>query len=144
MIVLDTNVLSEIIKPSPTKAVLTWLACQSRSTVYITAITQAETLFGVERLPVGKRRTRLYDDIEDLLAREFQGRILPFDDAAAPVFARIAGNRASMGRPISQFDAMIAAIARSRGASVARSPGCRRERRAPPRDAARGSPAHPP
>jgi predicted nucleic acid-binding protein len=119
MIVLDTNVISEIVKPSPTKAVLTWLAAQSRSTVFITAITQAEILFGVERLPEGKRRTRLYNDIEDLLAREFAGRILAFDDESAPVFARISGNRASMGRPISQFDAMIAAIARCHGAKVA-------------------------
>jgi toxin FitB len=119
MIVLDTNVIFEIIKPSPTKVVLSWLAAQARSATYITAITQAETLFGVERLPEGKRRTRLYNDIEDLLAREFEDRILPFDAAAAPVFAIIASHRASTGRPISQFDAMIAAIARCRGANVA-------------------------
>jgi toxin FitB len=119
MIVLDTNVVSELLKPAPAKSVLTWLDIQPRAAVYITAITQAEVLYGIERLPKGKRRTRLHEDVENLLAEEFQGRILPFHMESAPLFAVISNNRMALGRPISQFDAMIAAIARSQHAAVA-------------------------
>jgi toxin FitB len=119
MIVLDTNVLSEAVRPSPSDTVMQWLAAQERTSVYMTAITQAEILYGVEVLPAGKRRTRLLEAIEKLFAEEFQGRILPFDEEPARLFARIVAGRASIGRPIAQFDAMIAAIARSRRAAVA-------------------------
>lgn len=119
MIVLDTNVLSEAIRPSPSKVVLRWLAEQEPLEVFITAITQAEVLYGLEILPASKRRARLYDAVEKLLSEEFQGRILPFDEESASLFAKIVSGRQAMGRPISQFDAMIAAIARSRRAAVA-------------------------
>ena len=119
MIVLDTNVLSEALKPSPSDVVLRWLAAQEPSSVVTTTITQAEVLYGIESLPPGKRRVRLSDAIEKIFAEGFQGRILPFDEEAARAFAKIVVARHAVGRPISQFDAMIAAIARSRHAALA-------------------------
>ena len=114
MIVLDTNVLSESLKPVPSGVVPRWLAAQARSAVFTTTITLAEVLYGVEALPPGKRRTRWLAAVERMFAEEFSGRILPFDEAAARVFAELVASRDAAGRPISQFDAMIAAIARSR------------------------------
>ncbi len=119
MIILDTNVLSEALRPLPSGVVLRWLAAQEPEAVFTTAITQAEVLYGIELLPPGKRRVRLSAAIEKMFAEEFQGRILPFDDEAARAFAKILAARDAAGRPISQFDAMIAAIARSRHAAVA-------------------------
>ena len=87
--------------------------------MFITTITQSEVLYGIELLPAGKRRKRLSAVIEKLFAEDFLGRILSFDEDSARVFAKIVAVREAAGRPISQFDAMIAAIARSRGASVA-------------------------
>jgi len=119
MIVLDTNVLSEALKPSPSGMVLRWLAAQESSAVFISTITQAEVLYGIEVLPAGKRKMRLAAVIEKLFSEEFQGRILSFDEDSARVLSKIVTGRETAGRPISQFDAMIAAIARSRGAAVA-------------------------
>ena len=119
MIVLDTNVLSEALRPSPADVVLRWLADQDFEAVYITAITQAEILYGVEALPSGKRRSQLHGAIEKLLAEEFQGRILSFDERAAHAFAKVVHVREQMGRPISQFDAMIASISRVHHAIIA-------------------------
>lgn len=119
MIVLDTNVLSEALKPLPSGVVLDWLAAQEPSSVFITTITQAEVLYGVEVLPVGKRRTQLLAAVEKTFVEEFESRILPFDEDAAHAFARIVAARNAAGRPIAQFDAMIAAIARSQNAAVA-------------------------
>ncbi|PYT32427.1 MAG: VapC toxin family PIN domain ribonuclease [Acidobacteria bacterium] len=119
MIVLDTNTLSEALKPSPSKIVLRWLIAQEASAVFITTITQAKVFYGIEVLSAGKRRTRLSAVIEKLFSEDFQGRILSFDEDSARVFAKIVTGREAAGRPISQFDAMIAAIARSRGAAVA-------------------------
>jgi len=119
MIVLDTNVLSEALKPSPSDAVLQWLAAQEPLAVFITTITQAEILYGIELLPSGKRRVRLSAAIDKLLADEFKGRILPFDEESARIFPKIVAGREALGRPISQFDAMIAAIVRSRHAAIA-------------------------
>jgi predicted nucleic acid-binding protein len=119
VIILDTNVLSEALKPVPSDAVLRWLAAQSPSAVFTTTITLAEVLYGVETLPRGKRQTRLVAAVEKMFAEEFEGRILPFDEDAARVFAGIVASRNTAGRPISQFDAMIAAIARCHRAAVA-------------------------
>ena len=87
--------------------------------MFTTTITQAEVLYGIETLPPGKRRMRLLAAVEKMFAAEFEGRILPFDEDAARAFAGIAGARDAAGRPISQFDAMIAAIASSHRAAVA-------------------------
>jgi predicted nucleic acid-binding protein len=119
MIVLDTNVLSEALRPSPSDVVLHWLAAQEPMSVFITTITQAEVLYGVEVMPAGKRRTRLYAAIEKVFSDDFDARILPFDEQSARTFAAIVSGREAIGRPISQFDAMIAAIARSRSAAIA-------------------------
>lgn len=119
MIILDTNVLSEALKPAPSATVLRWLAAQTPSAVFTTTVTLAEVLYGVETLPHGKRRTRLRSAVEKMFAEEFEARILPFDEDAARVFAGIVASRNTAGRPISQIDAMIAAIAQSQGAAVA-------------------------
>ncbi len=119
MILLDTNALSEVLKPSPAAQVLDWLAAQPASQLFTTAITQAEILYGLELLPKGKRRGALPAAVRAIFEEDLSGRILPFDHAAAVVFARIAADRRSLGRPIAQLDAQIAAIARSRSAILA-------------------------
>jgi toxin FitB len=119
VIVLDTNVLSEVLKPSPAVRVLEWLAAQPASQLFTTAITQAEILYGLELLPKGKRRSALQLAVRAVFEEDFAGRVLPFDSAAALVFSQIAAARRSMGRPITQLDAQIASIARSRVAVIA-------------------------
>ena len=119
MILLDTNILSELMRPAPEKGVEQWLTDQPDASVFISAITEAELRYGVALLPTGKRRSTLAAVIEDMLGEDFTGRILPFDSAAAVAFAEIAANRRQAGRPIAQADAQIAAIARSRGAALA-------------------------
>ncbi|TAK53790.1 MAG: type II toxin-antitoxin system VapC family toxin [Gammaproteobacteria bacterium] len=119
MIVLDTNVISELLRPSPAVQVEAWLAAQHGATVYFTAVGEAELRHGVAMLPAGKRRTALAKAIEGLLEEDFSDRILPFDRAAARAYASIAAERRAAGRPISQFDCQIAAIARANQAAVA-------------------------
>ena len=119
MIVLDTNVLSEVIRLAPSPKVLHWLGELARESVFTTAVTQAEMLYGLASLPAGKRRALLESALEKMFTEEFAGRILSFDEDAARVFAKIVARRDALGRPISQFDAMIAAIARSRRAALA-------------------------
>jgi len=119
MILLDTNILSELMRPTPEAAVEQWLADQPPASVFISAITEAELRYGLALLPSGKRRSALAVEIEDMLGEDFSGRILPFDSPAAVAFAEIAAERRQAGRPISQADAQIAAIARSRGAALA-------------------------
>ena len=119
MIILDTNVLSELMRPAPSVQVLRWLAKHPPLRLFTTTITQAEILYGLELLPAGKRRAALESAVEAMFEEDFDGRILPFDSDAARVFPRIAAARRAAGRPTTQFDAQIAAIARSRGAVVA-------------------------
>jgi hypothetical protein len=119
VILLDTNILSELMRPTPAPVVERWLASQPDASIFISAITEAELRYGVALLPAGKRRTTLTAEIEGMLDQDFGGRILPFDSLAAQAFAIIASDRRQAGRPISQADAQIAAIARSRGASIA-------------------------
>ena len=119
MIILDTNTLSETLKPVPSNILLGWLAAQDPVSIYTTAISQAEMLYGVEALPAGRRREQLAQVVEEIFAQDFLGRVLPFDQQSAREFASIVASRKAVGRPISQFDAMIAAIARSQSAAVA-------------------------
>jgi predicted nucleic acid-binding protein len=119
VIVLDTNVLSEIVKPFPAGEVLRWMDAQNPADVFTTSITVAEMLSGVEALPPGKRRSQLSAGVEKIFVQEFPGKILPFAEDAARLFATIVASRNSSGRPISQFDGMIAAIALSHHAAVA-------------------------
>jgi len=119
VIVLDTNVISEMMKPEPTERVARWMAAQPATSLYTTAITQAEILHGVMLLPAGRRRSAVEAAAEAMFRGDFGGRVLPFGSDAARVYARIASDRGRAGRPISHFDAQIAAIARCTGAAVA-------------------------
>jgi predicted nucleic acid-binding protein len=119
MIVLDTNVISELIKPDPSAEVINWLALERPLNIFTTAITQAELLYGIELMPKGRRRSVLQAAIIRILTEVFADRILPFDSDAAEAYSRIAASRRAMGRPISEADAQIAAIAHSRGAALA-------------------------
>jgi hypothetical protein len=119
VIVLDTNVLSEALRPNPFRRVVDWLDSEPAEAMFTTAITEAELLFGAALLPAGRRKAILEPAIVSILAEKFTSRILPFDSAAAPAFANIVAVRRSMGRPILEADARIAAIARSRGAALA-------------------------
>lgn len=119
MIIVDTNVISELFRPVPAKQVETWLADQDGANLYFTTIGEAELRHGVAILPSGKRRTALTRAIEGILEEDFRDRILPFDRPAAIAYAAIATERRALGRPISQFDCQIAAIARAHGGSVA-------------------------
>jgi predicted nucleic acid-binding protein len=119
MIILDTNVLSEVMKPAPAERVLYWMANQQASALFITATTLAELLYGIELKPMGKSRTALNAIMESILEQNFLDRILPFDADAARTFALIMSARRKSGRPMAQMDGQIAAIARSRGAQVA-------------------------
>lgn len=111
MFILDTNVISELMKPAPSKAVLTWMALTSSTDIYCTSISQAEILYGILLLPAGKRRMNIETAAQGMFRDDFCGRILPFGSDAAAVFASIASSRSGAGRPISAFDAQIAAIA---------------------------------
>ena len=119
MILLDTNVVSELMKLAPEPAVMVWINTLPGSTVFISAVTQAEILYGVALVPEGKRREGLAQAARIAFETYFRGRILPFDPEAAEAFAALAAGRRQVGRPISQADAQIAAIARSRGADLA-------------------------
>jgi predicted nucleic acid-binding protein len=119
VIILDTNVVSEVSRPSPSEKVLAWMRSEPRSALFTTTITEGELLYGIALLPEGRRRQTLETLVAGILVEDFVGRILPFDSAAAREFAGIAATRRRIGRPISEPDARIAAIARSRGASLA-------------------------
>jgi len=118
MVILDTNVVSELMRPTPQAEVLIWFASQSAEEVYVTAITVAEILLGIEPIPTGKRRDALQAGTERTFG-VFAGRILPFDEAAAQAFSLISSSRRKQGRPMSEFDAEIAAVARVHGAMLA-------------------------
>lgn len=119
MIVLDTNVLSEAMRPAPTPAVQAWLARQPPAQLYTTVIAEAELLYGAALLPPGRRRQGLEQAIQRMFAEDFAGRVLAFERAAAAHYAQIVAARRSAGRPIATFDAQIAAIARAMGFAVA-------------------------
>jgi predicted nucleic acid-binding protein len=119
MIILDTNVLSEVMKPAPSPRVVRWLGQYPALGLFTTAITQAEILYGLELLPKGKRRTALQATVEAMFEEEFAGRVLAFDSDAAMVFPRIACARRALGRSVTQLDTQIAAIAYAHNGAVA-------------------------
>jgi toxin FitB len=119
MLILDTNVLSEIMKASPIPRVMEWWSQQHSSDIFTTTVTMAEILYGIELLPKGRRRDSLRNEAEVVFAQDLDGHILPFDEDAAHAYSRIAAIRRQQGRPIAYFDAQIAAIAISRSASLA-------------------------
>lgn len=119
MIVLDTNVLSELLRRQPSTAVLNWLDGLPETDVATTAVTAAELLYGVERLPDGHRKAALTLAIRQILDEDFVDRVESFDNAAAGHYATIVTGRATIGRPINTADAQIAAICRRLGATIA-------------------------
>ncbi|MDX2024260.1 MAG: type II toxin-antitoxin system VapC family toxin [Deltaproteobacteria bacterium] len=119
MILLDTNVLSELVRARPDPAVAEWIAAKPISSLFTSAITQAEMLLGVALMPSGKRRAALTEAVSALFDEDMADRVLSFEASAARDFAAIVAHRRTIGRPISHADAQIAAIARSRGATVA-------------------------
>lgn len=106
-------------RPAPSAVVLRWLANQPASGLFTTTITQAEILYGLELLPKGKRRLALQSAARSMFEEDFANRILPFDSDAARIFPELAVSRRALGRPIAQWDAQIAAIARSHGSVLA-------------------------
>lgn len=119
MIVLDTNVLSELVRPIPHPAVVQWLDAQPPDDIATTAVTAAELFVGVARLPHGRRRERLSAAVRDSLSIDLADRILPFDADAAECYAAVTTVRLAVGRPVGVPDAQIAAICRSTMARLA-------------------------
>lgn len=118
MIVLDTNVVSEAMKPESHPAVRAWLDNQAAETLYLSSVTVAELLFGIAALPAGKRKNMLTEAVDGLLAL-FRDRVLPFDTDAARHYAELAMLARTSGRGFPTPDGYIAAIAASRGFIVA-------------------------
>lgn len=119
MIILDTNVVSEPMKPGGDPGVVAWLDQQAAETLYLTATSLAELLVGIEMLPGGRRKDSLGAALASLLSGLFAGRILPFDDAAAIKFAPLTARARASGRAIPLADGQIAAIAAAHGFTVA-------------------------
>jgi predicted nucleic acid-binding protein len=119
MIVLDTNVVSELMRAKPSGAVVRWIAAQPAASLYVTSITLAEVFHGIALLPAGQRRGAIQAAAESMFEVEFGGHVLSFDGAAARAYAGIAADRRQAGRPISNFDAQIAATALVARASLA-------------------------
>ena len=119
MVVADTNVVSEPMRSDPSAEVLAWLDRRPARELFVTAVTEAEVRTGIAFLPAGARRRGLAEAAERTFGSLFTGRVLPFDSDAARAYAEIAAVRRAVGRPISQVDCQIAAIARSRSMAVA-------------------------
>jgi toxin FitB len=119
VIILDTNVLSALMRPMPDAAVLHWLDRQPAASVWITSITLFETRFGLALLPAGRRRQVLEAAFDDLLREDLENRILDFDSAAATAAASLAAARQKSGRPVDMRDTQIAGIVLARRATLA-------------------------
>lgn len=118
-IVLDTNVLSELMKPQGLITVKSWVGAQSRENLYITSITKAEILYGIAILPEGKRSQMLRETAEAMFREDFARQMLNFDEQAASCFAEIAAHRKKIGKPLAQADGQIAAICLANNATIA-------------------------
>ncbi|UOK72291.1 type II toxin-antitoxin system VapC family toxin [Ancylobacter polymorphus] len=118
MILLDTNVISEAMKPTPDDTVRAWLDEQAAETLYLSSVTIAELLYGIGALPAGKRQDRLTEALDGLMEL-FADRVLPFDIAAARRYADLAVKARAAGKGFPTPDGYIAAIAASRGFTVA-------------------------
>jgi predicted nucleic acid-binding protein len=119
MILLDTNVVSDSYRARPHPSVRNWLIAQPSAELFICAPVLAELSYGVERLPPGERRRDLAEWVRKVENEVFASRILPFDDEAAHEFGKLFHRRKSIGRPIGIMDAIIAAVAKANGATVA-------------------------
>ncbi len=112
MILLDTNVVSEAMRPEPAPQVMDWLRNQPMHLLMLSAVTVAEIRYGLARLPQGRRRLELEERFHAFITRGFSDRVLPFEQAAAEIYGDLVSDRERAGRPIDAFDAMIAATAR--------------------------------
>jgi hypothetical protein len=119
MILLDTNVLSAIMRQNPDRAVISWLDGQPRNSVWTTSITVLEVRLGLQIMPAGKKRSALISMFERLLTEVTEGRILSFDTAAAQQAANLMALRQRAGRPVELRDTMIAGIALASRATLA-------------------------
>ncbi len=119
MVVIDTNIVSELMRAEPSAEVLAWMDDRPPRDLFVTAVTEAEVRTGIALLPEGRRRRGLAEACERAFGSLFAGRVLPFDSDAARAYAEIVAARRVLGRPVSQADGQIAAIARSRGMAVA-------------------------
>ncbi len=119
MILLDTNIISEALKPSGDPAVLAWLDAQAVETLFLSTITLAELRFGIAAMPVGQRRQTLGRELDQRVLPVFEGRILPFSLAAADAYGDLRTRARAAGKAISTADGYIAAIAAAHGLSVA-------------------------
>jgi predicted nucleic acid-binding protein len=119
MVVLDTNVISEALRPVPAEPLKRWMLEHGPTALFTTAICEAEIALGAAQLPEGRRRRELEEAIARIFREIFGRRVLPFDRAAASAYATIGATRRRLGRPIAPLDAQIAAIARAHSAAVA-------------------------
>ena len=119
MIIIDTNVVSELMRAKPDPAVLAWFAGHAADTLFLTAVSEAELRTGAAILPAGQRRDRLVGAIDAMIDQDFAGRILPFDSSAARCYAEIAAARRGASKPIMDADCQIAAVSRACGAAIA-------------------------
>lgn len=118
MLMLDTNLLSEMMRPEPERKIADWIVRQPSDELFTAAVCQAEILAGLALLPSGRRRSDLEEAARAMFADDFGDRILPFDTEAASAYAEIFATRKKAGRPSGTIDLMVAAIARVSGASV--------------------------
>jgi predicted nucleic acid-binding protein len=119
VILLDTNVISALVRPEPDQTVKSWLDSQTPESMWTTSISVYELRFGVELLAFGRRRQLLEEALEQLLKDDFDGRVIPFDEPAAQAAGRIGAARRQLGRTIEIRDVQIAGIATARKAAVA-------------------------
>ena len=118
MLMLDTNMLSEIMRSEPERKVADWIVRQPSDELFTAAVCQAEILSGLAVMPSGRRRAELEEAARSMFAYDFAGRVLPFDTKAAAAYAEVFASRRKAGRPSGTIDLMLAAIARVHGASV--------------------------
>lgn len=119
MIILDTNVISELMRSTGAPVVSRWAAQQLPAELWTTAINEAEIFYGIELIAKGKRREQIQSDAEGMFGEDLLNHVLMFDSQAARAYARIIARRRALGRPIGHADAQIAAIAQVHGAVVA-------------------------
>jgi toxin FitB len=119
MLILDTNVLSELLKPNPDTQVVAWIENQPRQQLFTTVVSRAEIMYGIQLLPKSQRRQKLAEAAKAIFDEELADHVLPFESLAADRFALIAAKRKMEGKPISQFDAIIVSIAAAHSARLA-------------------------
>jgi predicted nucleic acid-binding protein len=119
VIIVDTNVVAEVMRASPTPAVVAWLNAQNSASLFLAAITVGEIRYGLRIMPKGRRRQTLEEGFDQIIATAFAGRILAFGEHAASHYGEVMGRRKELGRPLSVPDGQIAALARLHGFAVA-------------------------